>query len=87
MRTLAAELAPRKIRVNCVSPGLVNAGMYTQVKAMMTAEELAAYERTYPLGVCTPAGIAGAVAFLLSADSREMTGQDLVVDGGVGLGG
>ena len=85
MRTLAAELAPRKIRVNSVSPGLVNAGMYAQVKAMMTAEELAAYEKTYPLGVCTPEGIAGAVAFLLSSDSREMTGQDLVVDGGVGL--
>ena len=86
MRTLAAELAPRKIRVNCVSPGLVNAGMYEQVKGMMSAEELAAYEKTYPLGVCTPDGIAGPVAFLLSSDSREMTGQDLVVDGGVGLG-
>ena len=87
MRTLAAELAPRKIRVNCVSPGLVNAGMYVQVKAMMTAEELAAYEMTYPLGICTPAGIAGAVAFLLSSDASQMTGQDLVVDGGVGLAG
>ena len=85
MRTLAAELAPRKIRVNCVSPGLVNAGMYEQVKGMMTADELAAYEKTYPLGVCTPAGLAGPVAFLLSDDAREMTGQDIVVDGGVGL--
>ena len=86
MRTLAAELAPRRIRVNCVSPGLVNAGMYEQVKAMMSPAELAAYEKSYPLGVCTPDGIAGPVAFLLSADSREMTGQDIVVDGGVGLG-
>jgi NAD(P)-dependent dehydrogenase (short-subunit alcohol dehydrogenase family) len=86
MRTLAAELAPRKIRVNCVSPGLVNTGMYDQVKAMMSPEELAAYEKTYPLGVCTAAGIAGPVAFLLGDDAREITGQDLVVDGGVGLG-
>lgn len=85
MRTLAAELAPRRIRVNCVSPGLVNAGMYEQVKGMMSPAELAAYEASYPLGVCTPDGIAGPVAFLLSPDSREMTGQDLVVDGGVGL--
>jgi len=52
---------------------------------MMTADELAAYEKTYPLGVCTPAGLAGPVAFLLSDDAREMTGQDIVVDGGVGL--
>lgn len=86
MRTLAAELAPRKIRVNCVSPGLVNTGMYAQVKTMMTPEELAAYEKTYPLGVCTAAGIAGPVAFLLGEDSSEITGQDLVVDGGVSLG-
>ena len=85
MRTLAAELAPRRIRVNCVSPGLVRAGMYDQVRAMMTAEELAAYERTYPLGVCSAEGVAGPVAFLLGEDSREITGQDLVVDGGVSL--
>lgn len=85
MRTLAAELAPRKIRVNCVSPGLVNAGMYDQVKTLMTVEELAKYESTYPLGVCTPEGIAGPVVFLLGKDAREITGQDLVVDGGVGL--
>ena len=52
----------------------------------MSAAELAAYEKSYPLGICTPDGIAGPVAFLLSSDSREMTGQDLVVDGGVTLG-
>lgn len=85
MRTLATELAPRKIRVNCVSPGLVNAGMYDQVKSTMSADELKDYEASYPLGVCTPDGIAGPVAFLLSSDSRQMTGQDIVVDGGVGL--
>lgn len=86
MRTLAAELVARKIRVNCVSPGLVKAGMYAQVRATMSAEKFAAYEKTYPLGPCTPAGIAGPVAFLLSAESREMTGQNLIVDGGATLG-
>lgn len=85
MRTLAAELSPRKIRVNCVSPGLVNAGMYEQVKSTMPPEELRAYEASYPLGVVVPASIAGAVAFLLSPDALQITGQDLVVDGGVGL--
>lgn len=85
MRTLAAELSPRKIRVNCVSPGLVNAGMYEQVKSTMSPEELRAYEASYPLGVVVPASIAGAVAFLLSPDALQITGQDLVVDGGVGL--
>ncbi len=85
MRTLAAELAPRKIRVNCVSPGLVSAGMYEQVKSTMSPAELAAYEASYPLGIVVPASIAGAVAFLLSPDALQITGQDLVVDGGVTL--
>lgn len=86
MRALAVELAGRKIRVNCVSPGLVEAGMYAQVKATMSPEEFAAYVKTYPLGICTPSGVAGPVAFLLSAESREITGQNLVVDGGATLG-
>lgn len=86
MRTLAAELVVRKIRVNCVSPGLVKTGMYAQVRTSMSAEEFAAYQKTYPLGICTPAGIAGPVAFLLSSESREITGQNLIVDGGATLG-
>lgn len=86
MRTLALELAPRRIRVNSVSPGLVAAGMYEQVKRFMSPDELAAYEKTYPIGIGQPSDIAGPVAFLLSEASRWMTGHDLVADGGCTLG-
>ncbi len=59
--------------------------MYDQVKSTMSADELKTYEASYPLGVVVPASIAAAVAFLLSPDALQITGQDLVVDGGVGL--
>lgn len=86
MRTLALELAHRRIRVNSLSPGLVAAGMYEEVRKTMTPEALAAYEKTYPIGIGQPADIAGPVAFLLSDGARWITGHDLVVDGGCTLG-
>ncbi len=86
MRTLALELAPRRIRVNAVSPGLVAAGMYEEVRKTMTPAALEAYEKTYPIGIGQPADIAAPVAFLLSDGARWITGHDLVADGGATLG-
>lgn len=85
-RTLALELAPRRIRVNTVSPGLVEAGMYDQLAATLGPEAIKAYAATYPLGLGKPSDISPVVAFLLSDHSRWITGQDLVVDGGATLG-
>lgn len=85
-RTLALELAPRKIRVNTVSPGLVQAGMYDQLAATLGPEALQAYAAQYPLGLGKPSDISPAVAFLLSDNARWITGHDLVVDGGATLG-
>ena len=82
VRTLALELAPRKIRVNTVSPGLVDEGMGANFRAHVTPEQFAAYVSAYPLGAGTSADVAAAVSFMLSPDSRWITGQDLVVDGG-----
>ncbi len=83
MHTLALELAGEKIRVNVVSPGLVEAGMFTAVRATMTETEYASYIKSYPLGLGQGEDIAGPVAFLLSSDARWITGHNLVVDGGV----
>lgn len=85
-RTLALELAPRRIRVNTVSPGLIQAGMYDQIAATLDPEALKAHAARYPLGLGKPSDISGPVAFLLSPAANWITGHDLIVDGGVTLG-
>ncbi|MEU3602737.1 glucose 1-dehydrogenase [Streptomyces sp. NPDC006798] len=80
-RTLAAELAPRGIRVNAVSPGYIETEMFHQ--AIPTAEEAAEIRRRVPLGrIGTSDEVAGVVAFLASDDASYVTGVDLLVDGG-----
>jgi enoyl-[acyl-carrier protein] reductase III len=83
-RQLAVELAPRRIRVNTVCGGLVDTDAlkyFPEGKKMMeTAEALT------PLGrVGLPDDIAGAVRLLLHPDAAWITGQTLVVDGGLSL--
>lgn len=78
-RSLAMELAPSGIRVNCVAPGVINTDM-VQVLGQETLRELA--EQT-PLGrLGTPEDIAHAVAFFASDKASFMTGQVLGADGG-----
>ncbi len=86
VRNLALEMAGQRMRVNMVSPGLVMAGMGEQLRNSATAEQLAEYGKRYPLGLGKPGDVAGPVAFLLSAQSGWITGQDLVADGGATLG-
>ncbi|GHH73429.1 3-oxoacyl-ACP reductase [Kitasatospora indigofera] len=80
---LATDLGPR-IRVNAVAPAVVKT-KFAEALYEGREEEVSA---AYPLGrLGMPEDIAGAVAFLLSADAAWITGQTLVVDGGVTLGG
>ena len=78
-RSLAMELAPSGIRVNCVAPGVINTDM-VQVLGEETLRDLA--EQT-PLGrLGTPEDIAHAVAFFASDKAAFITGQVLGADGG-----
>lgn len=78
-RSLAMELAPSGIRVNCVAPGVINTDM-VQVLGQDTLDDLA---RETPLGrLGTPEDIAAAAAFLASERAGFITGQVLTVDGG-----
>lgn len=84
VRALALELAPRGIRVNAVSPGLIDTPAYR--KMGVTRDMLDAWARDVPLGrVGTPADVAEAVAFLASDAASYITGDDLVVSGGIGV--
>ena len=78
-KSLAMELAPSGIRVNCVAPGVIDTDM-VQVLGQETLKELA--EQT-PLGrLGRPEDVAEAIAFLGSGKASYITGQVLVVDGG-----
>lgn len=84
VRVLALELAPKKIRVNAIMPGMVRTNMIEAYG--LSDEELAAVERGYPLGrIGEPQDIANAVVYFLSDASSWVTGANLVIDGGITL--
>jgi enoyl-[acyl-carrier protein] reductase III len=84
VRYLAVELAPRDIRVNAVSAGLVETGA---LEAFPNREEMLAYYRSRtPVGrLVEPSDIADAVCFLASPQAAMIRGQTVVVDGGYSL--
>lgn len=80
-RNLASELGPQGIRVNCVAPGLVYPTQGTQTSKESFRESLMA---ATPLRrLARPVDVAGPVLFLASELSSFMTGQVLLVDGGL----
>ncbi|HEX2296027.1 MAG TPA: SDR family oxidoreductase [Actinomycetota bacterium] len=84
-RYLATELGPRGIRVNVVSPGVVDTDALRHFPAR--AEMLAAALDKTPLGrLTTPEDVAAVVDFVTSDGAAMLTGQTIVVDGGAGLG-
>jgi len=85
-RTLAIELAGRRIRVNVISPGPIATPIFGKMgmPKEMLDQVAGGMLRQVPLNRFGEAGeIAKGVLFLLSNDSSFMTGQELVVDGGL----
>jgi len=79
-RSIAAELAPHRIRVNAIAPGIVDTA---QPRDGMTEGQIASASERVPLGaMASPVEIADVALFLLSDASRHMTGQTLQVNGG-----
>lgn len=82
MRVMALELAPQKIRVNCVSPGIVRTPLIDELEVSVSAEKMAEREALHPLGFGRVEDVAYAMVYLLSDASRWVTGSNLVIDGG-----
>jgi enoyl-[acyl-carrier protein] reductase III len=83
VRYLAVELAPRGVRVNAVSGGVVETGA---LEHFPNREEMLRAGRSNPVGrLVTGEDLASAVAFLCSPDAEMIRGQTLVVDGGFSL--
>ncbi|MEU4050553.1 SDR family oxidoreductase [Streptomyces olivaceus] len=84
VRSLALELAPRRIRVNAVSPGLIDTPAYG--KLGVSREMIESWGADVPLGRAgAAADVAEAVAFLASDAAGYITGENLAVSGGLGV--
>lgn len=81
-KSLALELAPDRIRVNCVAPAFVETEMLAGLRETLPAAQLEALEKAHPLGFGKPRDIAHAIAFLVAETGRWISGTTLVVDGG-----
>ena len=81
-KAMAKELAPKGVRVNCVSPGLIG---QTAFHSRFTAPEaFQAVEKTIPIGRAgTPDEVARVIAFLAGPDSDYLIGETIEVNGGM----
>lgn len=82
-KSMAVELAPKKIRVNCLCPVAGETGMLAQFMGEDTPEVRAKFKSVIPLGrFSTPLDIANAALWLASDEAEFITGVALEVDGG-----
>lgn len=86
-KSLALEWAPRRIRVNCIAPGMVVTQGMIDEELDGEVSRIDELVRAVPLRrTASPKEIAGVIAFMISDAASYMTGHTLVVDGGVMLG-
>jgi NAD(P)-dependent dehydrogenase (short-subunit alcohol dehydrogenase family) len=82
-RSLASELSKIKIKVNCVSPGVIKESrLFKQYSSKITKETIEQVKQSHPLGLGTFKDVNNAVNFLISEHSEWFTGQNFILDGG-----
>lgn len=83
VKVLASELSASGIRVNAICPGIVKTPMISQTN--IDEEQFLEQEKQYPLGLGTPEDVGGAVIYHLADESRWLTGNIMIMDGGMSL--
>lgn len=82
VRSLACELAPRRIRVNAIAAGAVETEMHERLSKNLGDNAMDDYRRRHLLGFGRPQDISNVALFLLSDASQWITGATIAVDGG-----
>jgi len=81
-KSMALELATKKIRVNSISPGMVKTKMSEDLLTSLSDSAKNDIEMMHPLGIGKPEYIANVALFLLSDETKWITGTNIIVDGG-----
>ena len=82
MKAMALELANKNIRVNCISPAIVETEMTKKLFENIPIDSKKEIIKMHPLGFGKPEDVANACVYLLSDASKWITGSNLIVDGG-----
>jgi NAD(P)-dependent dehydrogenase (short-subunit alcohol dehydrogenase family) len=82
VKAMALELAAKRIRCNCVLPGIVMTDMVKNLFNAIPPEAKQKIIDRHPLGLGSPQDVASLMCFLISDQARWITGSDYVIDGG-----
>lgn len=82
VKAMALEYASRNIRINCVSPAIIETDMVKKLFETISDESRSEILKMHPMGFGKPEDVANACIYLLSDASRWVTGSNLIVDGG-----
>jgi NAD(P)-dependent dehydrogenase (short-subunit alcohol dehydrogenase family) len=85
VKSLALELSKRSIRVNAVSPGIVNTPLTQGLFGQVDEASVSQIKSMHPLGVGEVVDVIGMLIFLLSDQSKWITGQNFKIDGGYSI--
>jgi len=86
MKVIALELAPKKIRVNSILPGIIKTEMALKLEESVSKGVINDDKEKYPLkSYGTPEDVANMVNYLISDNSKWVTGSEFVIDGGFTL--
>lgn len=85
VKASALEFAKRKIRVNAVLPGVVNTPMTQHLFSQISTENVEEIKAMHPLGFGEVSDVVPTIEFLISTNSRWITGQNFIIDGGYSI--
>lgn len=84
-KSLAVEMSSKKVRVNCVSPGLIDSRISNILSSSMTEDSFENIKKKHLLGLGKYSDVTSSILFLLSEKSKWITGSNFVVDGGYSI--